>query len=96
MGGPYFLPPRLNGRIYAEFIENELPQLLEDIPLRTRETLIFQHDGAPAHYSRQAQEILDARFPEKWMDRGRGGAINWPAQSPDLNVLIGMKLIYGR
>lgn len=58
---------------------------MEDIPLRARETLIFQHDGAPAHYSRRVREILDARFPNKWI--GRGGPINWPARSPDLNVL---------
>lgn len=83
--GPYFLPPRLNGAIYAEFLENELPALLEDVPLREREELIFQHDGAPAHFSRQAREILNARYPDKWM--GRGGPIIWPARSPDLNVL---------
>lgn len=50
-----------------------------------RETLIFQHDGAPAHYSRRVREILDERFPDRWI--GRGGPINWPARSPDLNVL---------
>lgn len=83
--GPYFLPPRLNGAIYADFLENELPALLEDVPLREREELIFQHDGAPAHFSRQAREILNARYPDKWM--GRGGPIIWPARSPDLNVL---------
>jgi len=71
--------------MYAEFIENQLPHLLEDIPLRERETLIFQHDGAPAHYSRRVREILDTRFRDRWI--GRGGPIAWPARSPDLNVL---------
>jgi len=51
--GPYFLPAHLNGRTYADFIENRLPDLLKDIPLRERETLIFQNDEAPAHYSRR-------------------------------------------
>lgn len=83
--GPYFFPAHLNGRTYADFIENQLPILLEDIPLRERETLIFQHDGAPAHYSRRVREILDERFPDKWI--GRGGPIVWPARSPDFNVL---------
>ncbi|XP_067214134.1 uncharacterized protein [Linepithema humile] len=83
--GPYFLPPRLNGQTYAQFIENELPILLEDIPLQTRLRLIYQHDGAPAHYSRRTREILDARYPDRWI--GRGGPINWPARLPDLNVL---------
>jgi len=79
------LPPRLRGQTYADFLENNLPGLLEDVPLRLRETLIFQHDGAPAHYSRRVREILNTRFPDKWM--GRGGPIIWPARSPDLNVL---------
>ncbi|KYQ48648.1 hypothetical protein ALC60_12302, partial [Trachymyrmex zeteki] len=45
----------------------------------------FQHDRAPAHYSRRVREILDERFPDKWI--GRGGPIVWPARSPDFNVL---------
>lgn len=47
--------------------------------------MIFQQDGAPAHFSRRVREILDARFPDRWM--GRGGPITWPPRSPDLNVL---------
>jgi hypothetical protein len=66
-------------------IANELPNLLEDVPLRERETLIFQHDGAPAYYCKRVREILDNRFPDRWI--GRGGPIVWPARSPDLNVL---------
>ncbi|XP_067207843.1 uncharacterized protein [Linepithema humile] len=83
--GPHFLPPHLNGQIYAEFLQNELPILLENVPLHVRAELIYQHDGAPAHYSRQARQILNALFPEKWM--GRGGPVTWPTRSPDLNVL---------
>lgn len=62
-----------------------MPALLEDVPLRERKELIFQHDGAPAHFSRQVRNILNARYPDRWM--GRGGPIIWPAWSPDLNVL---------
>jgi len=47
--------------------------------------LIFQHDGAPAHFQRQVRNILDAHFPERWI--GRDGPIIWPPRSPDLNVL---------
>lgn len=50
-----------------------------------RRQLIFQHDGAPAHFSRQVREILNTNYPDKWI--GRGGPITWPARSPDLNVL---------
>ncbi|EZA49709.1 hypothetical protein X777_12223, partial [Ooceraea biroi] len=83
--GPFFFPPRLNGQIYSDFLENHLSILLENIPLLLRTQMIFQQDGAPAHFSRQAREILNARFPDRWM--GRDGPIAWPARSPDLNVL---------
>ncbi|KYN15664.1 hypothetical protein ALC57_12167, partial [Trachymyrmex cornetzi] len=66
------------------FLENELPALFEDVPLRKREELIFQYDGAPAHFSRQVRNVLDTCYPNRWMDRG--DLIIWPARSPDLNV----------
>lgn len=47
--------------------------------------MIYQHDGAPAHFSRPAREILNANYADRWI--GRGGPIVWPARSPDLNVL---------
>lgn len=83
--GPFFLPARLTGRVYRRFIIDELPNLLEDVPLRVRRGLIYQHDGAPPHFAREVRAELDARFPDRWM--GRGGPIHWPARSPDLNVL---------
>ncbi|XP_070529962.1 uncharacterized protein [Cardiocondyla obscurior] len=83
--GPYYLPPRLDGERYAQFLENHLPILLEKLPLQMRQTMIFQHDGAPPHYSRRARMVLDRHFPDRWI--GRNGPISWPARSPDLNVL---------
>ncbi|XP_070529987.1 uncharacterized protein [Cardiocondyla obscurior] len=83
--GPYFLPPRLDGERYAQFLENHLPILLEELPLQMQQTMIFQHDGAPPHYSRHARMVLDRHFPDRWI--GRNGPISWPARSPDLNVL---------
>jgi len=58
---------------------------LEDLPLRIRETMWFQHDGAPPHNSRHAKHYLDINFPNSWI--GRGGPVAWPARSPDLNPL---------
>jgi len=53
--GPYFLPERLTGDVYLEFLENELPELVlpvleEDVPV------VFQNDGCPAHYQRTVRE----------------------------------------
>lgn len=83
--GPYILPPRLTGRIYSIFLEEVLPGLLEDIPLDIRQHLWFQHDGAPAHFSVDVQEHLNATFGGRWI--GRGGPVAWPPRSPDLTPL---------
>lgn len=55
--GPAYLPPRLNGELYLEFLQNQLPNLIyppdidiDDLPL-LRRNIIYQHDGAPAHFA---------------------------------------------
>ncbi|KYQ47796.1 hypothetical protein ALC60_13171, partial [Trachymyrmex zeteki] len=74
---PFFLPPRLNGEIYADFLQNELPHV--------RVQMIHQHDGAPAHFRRDVRDILNTRYRDRWI--GRGGPVAWPPLSPDINVL---------
>lgn len=83
--GPHFLPPALNGANYRHFLENELPLLMEDVPLQTRETAFFMHDGAPAHYTLDVRHYLDDTYGNRWI--GRGGPVQWPARSPDLNPI---------
>lgn len=83
--GPHFLPPRLNGNTYTHFLREELPMLLEDVPLAVRNEMWFMHDGAPAHFSLMARQHLDEAFENRWI--GRGGTQFWPARSPDLNPL---------
>ena len=53
--------------------------------LAKRMRMIFQHDGAPAHYSRLVTHHLNLTFPETWI--GRGGHVQWPPRSPDLTPL---------
>jgi len=48
--GPFVLD-NLTGNAYEVFLRNELPGLLEDIPLMIRSQMYFQHDGAPPHYT---------------------------------------------
>lgn len=50
--GPFELPENLNGEIYYDVLENELPNLLEDVPLATRRVMWLENDGCPAHYAR--------------------------------------------
>lgn len=83
--GPFELPARLNGASYLHFLQETLPELLEDIPLAVRRNMWFMHDGCPAHFSRGVRDHLDTAFPQKWI--GRGGFISWPPRSPDLNPL---------
>lgn len=83
--GPFVFENRLTGLVYKDFLENQLPVLLEDVPLERRHQMIFHHDGAPAHYLQNVREHLQISFLGRWI--GRGGPINWPPRSPDLNPL---------
>lgn len=83
--GPFILPNRLNGDTYLNFLRNELPILLEDVPLDVRQRMWLLHDGCPAHFSRPVREHLNQIFQNRWI--GRGGPVSWPARSPDLTPL---------
>lgn len=83
--GPYFFNAHLNGEMYSQFLLNELPLLLEDVPLQTRQNMWMQHDGAPSHNAAVTRLVMNQRFRRKWI--GRGGPVNWPARSPDLTSL---------
>jgi len=47
-----YIIKRLTGDIYAGFLQNELPALEEDVPLRTRLQMYYQHDGASPDVTR--------------------------------------------
>jgi len=83
--GPFILEVRLTGEAYLRFLQEEVPRLLEDVPLNKRGRIYFQHDGAPPHSSREVRNFLNSRFPGRWI--GRRGPHNWPARSPDLSPL---------
>jgi len=82
--GPAVLPNRLTGRAHVDFLQNELPLFLEEVPLPKRVRMIFQHDEAPAHYSRLVTHHLNVTFTERWI--GRGGHVQWPP-SPQILLL---------
>jgi len=72
----------MTGQICLDFLQNELPKQLEDVPLATRIAMYFQHDSAPSNYTRHVMQHLNDTFPDRWI--GRGSTINWPPRSPDL------------
>lgn len=83
--GPIIIEDRLNAERYLHLLQEQLPELLEDLPLNITTQMWFQQDGAPPHFSRIVTKYLNETFPERWI--GRGGPINWPARSPDLSPL---------
>jgi hypothetical protein len=76
---------RLTGDIYPRFLQDELPPLLEDVPLAIRLRMYFQHDRARPHFSRTVKTHLNYSFPGRWI--GRGGAQICPPTSLNLNHL---------
>lgn len=85
--GPFIFPENqnINGEIYADFIENTLDDLLENVPLALS-TIIFQQDGHPAHTSIVARTILNRKFPNRWIGK-YSNFQEWPPRSPDLTPL---------
>lgn len=83
--GPCFLPPRLNGEEYLNFLQTNLQELLEDVPLQYRAGMWFMHDGSPVHFSRSVTRYLNNTYGNHWI--GRAGPVKWPARSPDLTPL---------
>lgn len=83
--GPHFYQGTLSGPDYFRFIETELSQFLDDMPLNRRRHVIFMQDGAPAHNARTNITTLKAMFPGRLL--ATKGDILWPARSPDLTPL---------
>jgi len=81
----HFFSDLMTGQNYPDFLQNELPKQLEDVPMATRIAMYCQHDGAPSHYTRHVMQHLNDTFPNRW--NGRGSTINWPPRSPDLTRL---------
>lgn len=84
--GPYLLPPRLNAESYLNFLEHELPPLMEDVPLGIRRNLFFMHDGAPPHRGHFVTEWLNENFQGRWIGNN-SPHVTWPPRSPDLNAM---------
>jgi hypothetical protein len=73
--GPSVFQNNLTENTYEAFLRNELPGMMEDVPLMVRSQMDFQHDGTPPHYTRHVREYLDKFSPKRWL--GRGGPVAW-------------------
>lgn len=81
------LPNNLTGNAYLHFLENDLTDLLEEVPLHDRMNIWFMQDGAPPHYSMAVRQWLQENYPRRWIGRGNEAPQFWPPRSPDLNPL---------
>jgi len=46
---PYFFDNSLNGETYFSFLQNKLPELLEEVDLATRQKMWWQQDDDHSH-----------------------------------------------
>ncbi|KAF2899418.1 hypothetical protein ILUMI_06758 [Ignelater luminosus] len=69
--------------VHSNFLENNLLDLLDDIPYAVRRDLWFQTVGAPAHWGIQMRQWLYETYPEKWIRRS--GLVASLPRSPNLN-----------
>lgn len=84
--GPHIFQGNLTGQGYLDFLQHDLPTFLDELDLdhHQRDSVIFQQDGAPPHFSNDVRQFLTENYPT-WI--GRGGPVPWPARSPDLSPL---------
>ncbi|EZA51572.1 hypothetical protein X777_09739 [Ooceraea biroi] len=71
---------------YSNFLEEQLPNLLEDVPLHIRANMIFQQDSHPAHTSAVARAILNRKFRNRWIGI-YSDLHEWPPGLPDLTPM---------
>jgi len=94
--GPFFWEPDpqfprergINARWYEAMLTDQAVPALRN--WQNFERLVFQQDGAPAHYALRVRQLLDREFPYRWMGRGSArqpAPVAWPPRSPDLTPL---------
>ena len=71
--------------MYLQFLQQNLNDLLENVPLQIKNQMRFMHDGAPQNFSNLVRQHLSNTFGNQWI--GRGGPISWPPRSPDMTPL---------
>ena len=83
--GPAVLLNHLTRRTYIDFLQNELPLLLEKVPLAKSMCMVFQQYRAPARYSCLVTHHLNLTLPERWISCS--GHVQWPPRTPDFTPL---------
>ena len=80
--GPFFFDENtINQTNFLHMLENYTYPLL----ITRQPDVMFQLDGAPAHWGLKVRAFFNATFPGRWI--GRDGPTPWPPRSPDINPL---------
>lgn len=53
------MPVRLNSAMYNNFLIDNLPELLESVPLNIQQNMMHRQDGAPPHNSHIIRQTLN-------------------------------------
>ena len=82
--GPYFFDENtITSVVYLRMLSEFLvPELIND---GTKDTVVFQQDGASAHSAIITRSYLNEQFPNRWI--GKRGNRPWAPRSPDLTPL---------
>lgn len=83
--GPYFFRVNLTGERYLNFLDNEITEVLDNMPLHHRHNLWYQLDGAPIHQTVAVKERINQLFQNRVIGRDR--ECHWPPRSPDITPL---------
>ena len=67
--GPYFLEGSLTGQVYVNFLQNVLPQLMQDVPLHVRMNMWTQHAVRPLHYALCSRQVMLAEVRRSFHQR---------------------------
>lgn len=70
--GPHLFHGTLNGQRYLDFLENDLPLLLNNVPIDLP-NIWFQQDGAPPYNAQIVTNYLHRTFRERWI--GTNGVV---------------------
>ena len=80
--GPIIFNGSLTGQRYLSFLQQEIEDLIEELPLETTRQMWLQQDGCPSHNTRAVMDYLNEQFNERVI--ATNGTVRWPARSPDL------------
>jgi hypothetical protein len=83
--GTFVLEYHLTGHSCLAFLQNELPELLENVPLATRAGTCFQHDSYPTLLQCGDRHVNTSNtFPGQWIIHG--SLDNCPVGSQNLSL----------